>query len=91
MERSVKIFYWRAKTRFTDLETFAKKYEALITEILKNDRRGIVIGLLPRKTVEHLGQKIYTEFALRAERQKVYVTLTFNSMVILLTLILNYH
>ena len=34
-----------------DLETFAKKYEALITEMLKNDRRVIVIGLLPRKTV----------------------------------------
>ena len=34
------------------LATFAKKYEALITEMLKNDRQVIVIGLLPRKTVD---------------------------------------
>ena len=35
-----------------DLKIFAKKYEALITEMLKKDRRVIVIGLLPRKTVD---------------------------------------
>ena len=35
-----------------DLATFAKKYEALITEMLKNDQQVFVIGLLPRKTVD---------------------------------------
>ena len=35
-----------------DLETFAKKYKALITEMLKYDRRVNVIGLLHRKTVD---------------------------------------
>ena len=35
-----------------DLKIFAKKYKALITEMLKKDRRVIVIGFLPGKTVD---------------------------------------
>ena len=33
-------------------ETFAEQYESLLTELLSNDRRAIVSGLLPRKTVD---------------------------------------
>ena len=36
----------------TDIETFAEQYESLLTELLSNDRRVIVSGLLPRKTVD---------------------------------------
>ena len=35
-----------------DLETFAQKYEALLTDMMTHDRRVIVVGLLPRKTVD---------------------------------------
>ena len=36
----------------TNLETFAEKYETLITDLMTNGRRVIVPGLLPRKTVD---------------------------------------
>lgn len=35
-----------------DLETFAQKYEALLTDMITHDRQVIVVGLLPRKTVD---------------------------------------
>ena len=35
-----------------DLETFAQKYEALLTDMMTHDRQVIVVGLLPRKTVD---------------------------------------
>ena len=35
----------------TDIETFAQKYESLLTDLITDDRRVIVVGLLPRKTV----------------------------------------
>ena len=35
----------------TDIETFAQKYESLLTDLMTDDRRVIVVGLLPRKTV----------------------------------------
>ena len=38
--------------RGTDLETFAEKYEALIADLMTNERRIIVSGLSPRKTVD---------------------------------------
>ena len=34
------------------MQPFAEKYEALIAEMLKNDRQVVVIGFLPRKTVD---------------------------------------
>ena len=36
----------------TDIETFAEQYGSLLTELMSNDRRIIVSGLLPRKTVD---------------------------------------
>ena len=36
----------------TDIETFAEQYESLLTELMSNNRRVIVSGLLPRKTVD---------------------------------------
>ena len=36
----------------TDIETFAEKYETLITDLMTHDRRVIVVGLLPRTTVD---------------------------------------
>ena len=36
----------------TDIETFAEQYESLLTEHMSNNRRVIVSGLLPRKTVD---------------------------------------
>ena len=36
----------------TDLETFAEKYELLLNSLLADDHRVIVVGLLPRETVD---------------------------------------